>query len=305
MSPYLVAIAAAAAAGGVYVLGRSANAIVRPVPRRPSRSARDIGLAYDEITIESGGHSLAAWLLRGANPAERASDSDPSPLFVLAHGWGASHGTVLQLAEPLARAGHDVLLFDMRGHGHNAPVPYVTVRHLRDDVMAVLAHASERAGGRSIVLVGHSFGGAASVLAAAEGSRVSGLVLVATPSDVVRITAEYLSDKGMPGALVTTLMRPFWWWRLGGTFRPHSPVRRIGELQVPILIIQPEHDERVRRPHAELLARAAGVSYHLVEEHEHTDVLGAAETARLVLGFAAGLGAATPGTRGSAGTRAP
>jgi pimeloyl-ACP methyl ester carboxylesterase len=257
----------------------------------------DTGLAHEELRIVSGEHSLAAWLLHG---------DIRGPLFVLAHGWGASHATVLQLAEPLARAGHEVLLFDMRGHGLNQAAAYVTVRHLRDDVMAVLRYASARAAGRPVVLVGHSFGGAASVLAAAEGAQLAGLVLIATPSDVVRITAEYLSDKGMPGALVTTLMRPFWWWRIGGTFRPHSPVRRIPELDVPILLIQPEHDDRVRRAHAELLSEAAGVPYHLVEGHEHTDVLGAAETARLVQEFAQRLVTAsrspTPGRSESAGS---
>ncbi|HSH75301.1 MAG TPA: hypothetical protein VLA09_06445, partial [Longimicrobiales bacterium] len=128
-------------------------------------------------------------------------------------------------------------------------------------------------------------GGAASVLAVAEGARVAGLVLIAAPSDVLRITAEYLTDKGLPGTLMTTLLRPFWWWRLGGSFRPHSPVRRIGGLGLPLLIIQPEHDRRVERRHAELLSRAAGVPFHLVPDREHTDVLSAPMTARLVLDF--------------------
>jgi alpha-beta hydrolase superfamily lysophospholipase len=167
----------------------------------------------------------------------------------------------------------------MRGHGRNEATVYVTVRHLRFP-------------GRPIVLIGHSFVGAASVLAIAEGSPVARLVLIATPSDVVRITAEYLSDKGMPGTLATTVLRPFWWWRLGGTFLPHSPVRRIGELDIPVLILQPEHDDRVRRRHADLLSAAAGVPYHVIEGHEHTDVLGAPETVRLVLEF---VGALPPG----------
>ena len=283
MNPLVLFAVGLAAGGGIYVLARVANGIVRPVPRLPARSAPDAGLEHEELSIESGGHRLAAWLLRTRAPQVG------EPLFVLAHGWGASHGTVLRLAEPLARAGYEVLLFDMRGHGRNEATPYVTVRHLRDDVTAVVRSASERFPGRPIVLVGHSFGGAASVLAIAEGSPVARLVLIATPSDVVRITSEYLSDKGMPGTLATTLLRPFWWWRLGGTFLPHSPVRRIGELEIPVLILQPEHDDRVRRRHADLLSAAAGVPYHLIEGHEHTDVLGAPETVRLVLEFVGGL----------------
>jgi alpha-beta hydrolase superfamily lysophospholipase len=326
LTPLVVVLVGAAAAGGIYTLNRLANEVVRPVPREPSRTVPDAGLDYEDFTIASGEHRLAAWLLRGGAGRGRTSTREPAceptgeevqvdeaPLFVLAHGWGASYGTVLQLAEPLARAGHEVLLFDMRGHGRNRAVPYVTVRHLRDDVGAVARYASERFPGRPLVVVGHSFGGAASVLAAAEGARFAALVLIAAPADVVEITAEYLTARGMPGALMATVLRPFWWWRLGGTFVPHSPVRRIGELDIPVLIIQPEHDQRVHRTHAERLAEAAGVEYHLVRDREHTDVLGAAETVRLVTSFAEGLGAAprrpapsgtTTETRGSTASRA-
>jgi alpha-beta hydrolase superfamily lysophospholipase len=321
VTPALVLLVGAVAGGVVYALARAADRIVRPVPKMPARSVHDTSLEYQEVSIESGDHSLAAWLLCPASSghADTASgaEGEPSslewatargstraPLFVLAHGWGASHGTVLQLAEPLARAGHEVLLFDLRGHGANRPARHVTVRDLRDDVMAVLRYASARAPRRPVVLVGHSFGGAASVLAAAEGARVSGLVLIATPADVVRITAEFLSDQGVPGTLATTVLRPFWWWRLGGTFRRHSPVRRVRELDVPLLLIQPEHDHRVRRHHAEMLSAAAGVPYRLVKGREHTDVLGAPETVRLVLEFAERLAAeaaaATPSDRSAA-----
>jgi len=299
MIPLLAGVVGGAAVAGVYALDRLANHVVRPLPRPPARTVRDSGLEHEDVTIESGDQRLRAWLVRARatrglhRPASTAVEdqSGGSPLFLLAHGWGASHGTVLQLAEPLATAGHDSLLFDMRGHGYNRAVPYVTVRHLRDDVAAAVRYAEGRFGGRPLVLVGHSLGGAASVLAVAEGARVAALVLIATPADVVQITGEYLSAKGMPGTLMTTLLRPFWWWRLGGTFVQHSPARRIAELDVPVLVIQPEHDRRVHRAHADRLASAAGVTVHVVNGHEHTDVLGAPETLRLVTDLIERLGA--------------
>jgi alpha-beta hydrolase superfamily lysophospholipase len=260
-----------------------ANQIVRPVPRVPQRSVADAGLEHEDVAIPAAGAPLAGWLVRAG---EASADK---PLLVFAHGWGASHETSLRLAEPLAREGYDVLLFDMQGHGRNQAVPYVTVRHLRDDVIAAVAYAERRFPGRAIVTVGHSFGGAASVLAAAEGAPIAALVLIATPSDILRITAEFLSDKGAPGRLMVVVLRPFWWWRVGGSFLPHSPARRIGELDVPVLIIQPENDGRVRRDHAERLSRAAGVPYHLVPGREHTDVLGDPMTVALVREFASGV----------------
>jgi alpha-beta hydrolase superfamily lysophospholipase len=189
---------------------------------------------------------------------------------------------VLRLGEPLVRAGHDVLVFDVRGHGRNQAAPFVTVRHFRDDVIAVARWAAERFPERPLVLVGHSMGGAAGVLAVAEGAPLHGLALVAAPADVVRVTAEFLVDRGMPGNLMVQLFRPFWWRRIGGTFLPLTPSRRIAEVHVPLLLIQPENDQRVHRRHAERLAAAAGVELHLVDGREHTDVLEAPETLRLV-----------------------
>jgi len=128
-------------------------------------------------------------------------------------------------------------------------------------------------------------GGAAGVLAAAEGAPVDGLVLIAAPCDVVRVTAEYLADKGLPGRFIVNLVRPFWWRRVGGTFRSLTPTRRIRELDIPLLLIQPEHDGRVVREHADLLAKAAQTDYRLIPDREHTDVLEDSLTLRFVLEF--------------------
>lgn len=276
-------VVAVATAGGLIILDRVANGVVRPERREPDRTVPDVGLDHEDFAVRSGDHALAAWLLRPSEPRPEG------PLLLLAHGWGASYGTVLHLAEPLVRGGHEVLLFDVRGHGRNEPAPFVTVRHFRDDVMAVVRHAGERFPGRRLVLIGHSLGGAAAVLAVAEGASVQGLVLIATPSDVLRITSEYLSSKGLPGPFLVRVLRPFWWRRIGGSFRPHVPARRIRELGVPLLIIQPENDQRVGRDHAERLAAAAGVPYQLIPDREHTDVLEAPMTTRLVEEFVARL----------------
>jgi hypothetical protein len=56
-----------------------------------------------------------------------------------------------------------------------------------------------------------------------------------------------------------------------------------------VLVIHPEHDQRVHGAHAERLAAAAGVEVQIVRDREHTDVLGAEETVRLVLQLAEGL----------------
>lgn len=263
----------------VVLLDRVANRVVSPGRIPAERSVPELHVPYEDFEIPSGDHCLAAWLLcpPQAQPFE--------PLILLAHGWGASYGTVLSLAEPLVERGHEVLLFDVRGHGRNDSLPYVTVRHFRDDVIAATKYAANRFPDRQLILVGHSLGGAAGVLASADGAPIDGLVLIASPSDILKVTAEFLTDQGLPGGLMVNLLRPFFWRRVGGSFRPLTPSRRIRELDVPLLIIQPELDARVVRQHADSLSAAAGQAYHLIADYEHTDVLTAPETLHLIEGF--------------------
>lgn len=290
---YLASLAAGAVvAGGLYALDRAAHAVVHPVPRPPAVSVRDLGFDHEDLVIPAGGHGLKGWLLNPAAPAHRS-------LVLLAHGWGASYGPLLQLAEPLAAAGHPVLLFDVQGHGRNAPVPHVTVRHFRDDVMAVARYAAERFPERQRVVVGHSLGGAAAVLAAEQGAPVDGVVTVAAPADVLEVTADYLRSKGFPGGFMVLAMRPFWWPRVGGSFRHLVPERKIGGVTQPVLVLHPEHDRRVSRGHAERLGAAAGIAPCIIPDAGHTDVLSHPETVVRVLAFLEAVETAAAVTPGS------
>lgn len=279
LTPIVLTIAAGALLLSLGGLDRIARRVTRPALKPIERRVPEIGMEHEDLLIRSGDHELAAWLLQPpqAQPFE--------PLVLMAHGWGANYSTVLRLAEPLAEAGHDVLLFDVRGHGRNEPVPFVTIRNFRDDLLAVTRYAAKRFPDRQLALVGHSMGGSAAVLAAADGAPIDGLVLIAAPSDVIRVTAEFLTDQGLPGPLLANVLRPFWWRRVGSTFRPLTPSRRIRELDMPMLMIQPENDETVDRGHADRLSKAGGITYHLVRDHGHTDVLEAPETLQLVEDF--------------------
>lgn len=263
----------------VVYMDRQAMRVASPVRQPIDGTVPDLGVPFEDLAIPSGGQTLAGWLV---TPAE----AQPfEPLVLLAHGWGANYSTVLRLGARLVGAGHEIMLYDTRGHGRNPPLPQVTIRDFRDDLMAVARYAANRFPDRQLVLVGHSFGGAAGVLASADGAPVDGLVLIAAPSDVLKVSAEFLTDHGRPGTFLINVLRPFLWRRVGGSFLPLTPSRRIRELDVPLLLLQPEHDQRVIRSHADALAAASGQRYHLIPGREHTDVLDAPETLRLVEDF--------------------
>jgi alpha-beta hydrolase superfamily lysophospholipase len=290
--PALIWVTLAAAVVLLYALDRVAQAAVRPMPREPDRTASELGLPHEDIVVSHEDHVLNGWLL---HPEE----DEGKPLVLLAHGWGANYGVLLELAEPLLREGHPVLLFDIRGHGTNEEVIYVTVRHFRDDVLAVSLWAADRVPDRPRVLVGHSLGGAASVLAAAEGAPVHGVVTIAAPANVMEVTADYLRDKGFPGGFMVVALRPFWWRRVRGTFRRLVPEREIRRLRQPVPVVHPEEDRRVGRDHAERLALSAGVRARIIPGAGHTDVLGRTEAHRALVAFLEGVAASEEARAGA------
>lgn len=273
MSAGLWILGAGALALILVALDRLALSVIRP-PRRPyhrvPRGARQV----DEVSIPAP-YRLRGWLLH----PERDRGG---PLAILCHGWGANGGALLPVADALVQAGHPVLVFDVRGHGRSEGAPHVTVRHFRDDVTAAHAWATGRMPHRPVVFVGHSMGGAAAVLAAAEGVPVDGLALIAAPADVLEVTAVFLSERGLPGRWVVRICHPFWTLRTRERPSRLSPERRIRELTVPLAILQPEHDERVSPDQARRLARASAGQVHVVPGAGHTDVLESSETHRLL-----------------------
>jgi pimeloyl-ACP methyl ester carboxylesterase len=125
--------------------------------------------------------------LRSADGTPLAAVALPGPpdavaSVVVVHGFSNSSRTpeVQRLAAGLATAAHVVVL-DLRGHGRSGGRSTLG-RHEPDDVDAAVAAAAERAPGRPVVAVGISLGGAASLVAAARGTALAGVVAVSAPA---------------------------------------------------------------------------------------------------------------------------
>lgn len=278
MSPLLLIGAALVGLVIVLALDRLALALLRPAHRPPGREPSDVGLVGEDWTIP-GQPPLKGWVMKGG--------SEAGPVVVLAHGWGANTGVVLPLGAAMAAAAFRVVAYDVRGHGRSDRAPMVSVRQFRDDAMRVVKAVVTAFPGRPVVLAGHSLGGAAAILAAAEGAPVSGLVLVACPYDVFATIGRYLQEKGLPGRLLIPLLRPFWRLRVGQPARRLHPGLALEKLAVPTLVIQPAADTRVPPEEGTRLASAAGLAVSIVPGAGHTNVLQHPRTAELCLDFTA------------------
>jgi len=145
---------------------------------RPSVLGRP-PLGYEELYLASEGLRLRAWL---------ATAGGQRPAVVVVHGLGDSIESYLEHARPLRERGHSMLLVDLRGHG-GSEGSYTTLGgRERADVGAAMEELRRRALARhGIVLMGHSMGAVAVLLAAAEAHDVRGVVVEA-PYDTYRNT---------------------------------------------------------------------------------------------------------------------
>jgi pimeloyl-ACP methyl ester carboxylesterase len=271
----------AAVAGGAFLIDRAALMTMRPPRRSPERLAADLGYPITPIEVTTDRVTIRGDLL------EPEQVDSAAPVVVLVHGWTGDSSTMLHLAEPLLAAGLPVAVFDVRSHGRSDPAPAVTVRHFRDDLLAVLEWLQKERPARRIIVVGHSLGGSAAILARARGGPIEGLALVASPADLFAATAGFFSDRGLPGGLLVKLFHPSWRLRARESFRYLDPEARARDIagSIPITIVQGDRDTRVPPSDAARLSDATGVPVFTVEGAAHRDVLVHPDVHREILRF--------------------
>lgn len=129
-------------------------------------------MTREDVTFQSGGDTIAAWLYRGGDIC-----------VVMAHGFSLTrHDGLHSYAEALTRAGATVLVFDHRylGDSGGGPRQRVRVKEQSDDYRAAIDYARglDRIDPNKIVLWGYSFAGGTSVNVAVRDTRIAGLILV-------------------------------------------------------------------------------------------------------------------------------
>ena len=119
---------------GYVVAARLSASVRQPVGRTPA----DVGLDYREVALRSSdGLSLSAWWVDKAGSSRAA---------VLVHGWTGDKSNlhVVETALVYERAGFNVLMLDLRGHGRSegerGTLGYKEVR----DVRGALSWLEER-----------------------------------------------------------------------------------------------------------------------------------------------------------------
>jgi alpha-beta hydrolase superfamily lysophospholipase len=146
------------AARGIIYLFAQKEAVV-PRGGEPGTPA-DLGLDYDELTIQSGSRALQAWWVKAA----RSHDSHKAILIY--HGTNETISEWLPALQRLSQNGVSSFIFDYSGFGYSTGRG--TFRTLREDALAARVLFDEKAGpavdkyllglslGSGVLLEGHA-----------------------------------------------------------------------------------------------------------------------------------------------------
>ncbi len=236
--------------GGRRWLHRSLAAPRRPVTGGPA----DHGVAGHEVSIPTArGRWLSGWLLDGDPQMGRA---------VICHGWGVNRLFMLALARPLQEAGWQVLVFDVRNHGRSDSDSFSSMPRFAEDIDAAATWMRREDNGSEgpLVLVGHSVGAAATLLAASWRRDIDGVISLSGFVHPERMMKRWLAARRIPFVPIGWLALRYVERVIGHRFEAIAPVNVIRHIHVPVLIAHGRRDRVIPPEDAEALAQAGDVA---------------------------------------------
>lgn len=179
-----------------------------------------------------------------------------NPRILLVHGWEGRGTQMGAFAEPLVNSGYHVIALDGPAHGEsfgdetNAGVYSRALIEVQKELGVLFA------------IIGHSFGGGCTILAASLGLKAEKLVTISSPSDYAQVVQNFLQFLGLSPwaekAFYSRLM-------LKAQMKLEDiNISKLGQnLKIPVLIIHDRTDKEVRFqnaldlhqawPHSELM----------------------------------------------------
>ncbi len=183
--------------------------------------------------------------------------------------------TTTRIAKGLAGGGYLTLAFDFTGLGDSGgELADTTVATNISDITAA-AVALIRRGAGPCVLVGHSLGGAAAVLAASRLHTVAQVVAVASPASVAHVEHLFSAEarqqiRSEGSGEVRIGPKPV---RVGRDFlddlHRHDVTAAAASLGRPMLVVQADADTVVGREQTEALAEAGSTTLHTIAGADH------------------------------------
>jgi pimeloyl-ACP methyl ester carboxylesterase len=240
----------------------------RPAARRETAWPPDV-VATDVSLPGPGRSTLRGWLCHPDAGAMRGCGA------VVLHGWGGSAADLAPVAGPLLDAGVHTLLLDARCHGRSDDADFTSMPRFAEDVAAGVAWLRDQPGvdPERILLVGHSVGAGACLLAARHDPSIAAVVSLSSMADPRETMARLLAGSRVPTPLIPLALRLVE-HLIGLRFSKFAPLSTLPTLAVPVLLVHGADDAVVPVADARRLAAAAPEAALLIVPgagHAHLD----------------------------------
>jgi len=209
---------------------------------------------------------IDTWVIKAKAPGDSSEGTGPKGTVLLIHGLLDSKASYLRLGERLAKMGYDVVLPDLRGHGHSGG-KYVTYGALeKHDMKAVVDELfAEGAVQGPVYAFGVSMGAAVAIQYAAIEPRCKGVMAMAPYKDARSITLRAIALIAMTMSsdeFEAVLAR-------AGQIAKFDPaeassVAAARKLTCPILLVHGLLDTTVPADHSKAIYDAAGEPKQLI-----------------------------------------
>jgi len=220
-----------------------------PAPQVVSPEARAVLRVAAATTVSVGGETVRVFRWQ-ASPPPAVTAAHARPTVLLAHGWSSRAARLTAFVEPLRRAGFSVVAFDAPAHGESSGVQLDMSSYV-DALRTVIERAGPVHG-----IIGHSFGGRASLLllAAAQLADVRAIALLAVPPDVSYMLEQFKLVLNLRRDVQHLLDRAFT-ARFGAPPERHSPEDHAHPIHTSALLLHDSDDDVAPIAHACALAR--------------------------------------------------
>lgn len=168
------------------------------------------------------------------------------PRVVLTHGWSGRGGQFYPWVDLLTEAGFSVTLFDSPGHGSSEGATGSLVQ------MVQSLEAIADAYGPLHAVIGHSLGGAACLIAAAQGLPSEYVVTLNAPADILQVMEDTMGSMGLRKKSIAKI------WaglesRFGIQLSDYQPYQQAYRIKQKVLLIHDLDDKEVSWKDQELL----------------------------------------------------
>ncbi len=194
------------------------------------------GMSFQELFVPTvKNKQLFAWFIPANNSAMT---------LVVVHGWGGNAEMMLPLAKPFHEAGINVLLYDARNHGKSDPDSFSSLPRFAEDLDHALAWVKANRPSDQILVMGHSIGAAAAILAASRRSDIGLLLGLSGFAHPHLVLGRHLNRPWLPPFLRTLIMS-YIQWVIGFRFDDIAPMNCITLVNCPVLLAHGTDDRVV------------------------------------------------------------